>query len=706
MTASRKAFFCAGRGAPSDDAGAVMVEFLIAYLPVLIAFLMFWQLGELLVAQMIVERASSAAGRAAVVVIPDDPAFYDGQLNGSFDGARKREIRFAAGMMLAASPHLSENFTVDVQNVPTAEDQVQELAVDVQAEFRCKRLTWVCGVDGRTVLSSTSHHTYHGARYEYEPTDLTNVQSNFNTSSPGCADTETPNAGDKGPNGAGGKGNHGAGGQGNNGAGGQGNGSTRGGGKCKTGTADPDGLCPDKTCADTGKKPAADADPNWPCDPACPTGQTRTATGCKAGTGCPPSGSGQGGGPGGTSSSSSGNGPGCPHTPPPKCSPGQQLDTTTKSCVPTPDAGSCTPALQKAGKCGDAGAPDGGCDGGQSCSPKYERSALCPNGKPFKTTKSDAPGKCCSSDSDAKTCDCNAQIKLNGQNLQGTFKSSNASFPTVDLDFTAMGTNCDADRCKAGADKFDVSNANAYLQNQYRIDQFKSLCDTKGLKSGKYVDKGIEKTGTFKDMVKAAKRLNDAVLESRVISWANATNTYCKLISDHLDDQGNVTPQSLHLDDTLPGLKNAESLVLARWNSVDGEIKNIGTGKLGQATNGYHTEVKVINALQELADSGVTSLKEGGTLNVTGTQSPCNECDKDLKALSGLGIRVHYCFDSLYAGSRAQTDAKAKQVFLQNPSAGTLGSNVAANGCVDYSNGQDGAYTSGGGLKLCAPGGK
>ncbi len=734
MTASGKALLGSGSGAArGEEGGAVMVEFLIAYLPVLVAFLMFWQLGELLVAQMIVERASSAAGRAAVVVIPDDPAFYDGQLNGSFDGERKREIRFAAGMMLAASPHLSENFTVDVQNVPSGDDQVQELTVGVEAEFRCKRLTWVCGVDGRTVLSAASQHTYHGASYEYAPTDLTNIQSNSNSnaSSPGCSASDTPNAGNKGSpggkgnDGAGGKGNNGAGGKGNDGAGG--NGSAKGGGKCKSGTADPDGLCPDKTCADTGKKPLASADPNWPCDPACPAGQTRSATGCKPGTGCPSSDGGgvvvdalNAGGQGtgsGRPSSTPGSGPACPWKPPPKCPPDQKLDTKTKTCAAltdAPDGGACTQAKKNAGKCGDAGARDAGArdagceaDGGKGCDPLYERNALCPKDKPFKTTKGDAPGKCCSSASNKNSCDCSAQVRLNGQTLQGSFTSSNPQFDIpIDLDFTAMGTSCSADKCGAGPAGIDVGDANAYLQNQYRIDQFKSLCDTKGLKGGKYINNGIQKTGTYKDMIKKAKELNDPGLEASVVSWAKATNAYCKLISDHLDAEGNATPQSLHLED-IPGIKNAENQVLAKWNSVDGEVNKVGTGKLGTATNGYHTEVKVINTLQELSSQGTTSLAKGGTLDVTGTQSPCKECDKDLKALSGLGINVRYCFQSLYAGSPAQTDPQAKKTFLQNPGAGTLSSNVAAKGCVEYSSGNATRYTfGGGGLKLCAPGEK
>lgn len=255
-----------------------MVEFLIVYLPVLVSFLMFWQLGELLVAQMIVERASSAAARAAVVLLPDDPAFYNGEPNGSYGGQRKREIRLAAGMMLAASPHLSENFTVDIDNVPTG-DVAQIMDVRVDAEFRCKTLTWVCGTDAVTVLSATAAATYHGANYEYEPFDVSNLQgsSSTDTAQPGCSDEDGNGAGGKNNgNGSGGSGNGNGNGNGN-GSGGKGSGgappdcppgqtplkdgtcATSKGGKdkCKDGTpAAPDGLCNDGTCPSTGKKPS------------------------------------------------------------------------------------------------------------------------------------------------------------------------------------------------------------------------------------------------------------------------------------------------------------------------------------------------------------------------------------------------------------------------------------------------------------------
>ena len=194
----------------SSTRGAIMVEFLIAYMPVLVGFLMFWQLGELIVAKLVVERASSAAGRAAVVVLPDDAAFYDGDVQDTFAGNRKRQIRMAAGMILQASPHISENFTVDVSNPPVTGDRIGTIKVRVDAEYRCNVLQWVCGATGVTILHAETEHAYQGARYDYEPMDLSSITTPSGSTDPSCSGSDTPGAGGSGNGtGSGGKGSGG-----------------------------------------------------------------------------------------------------------------------------------------------------------------------------------------------------------------------------------------------------------------------------------------------------------------------------------------------------------------------------------------------------------------------------------------------------------------------------------------------------------------
>lgn len=67
-------------GAPS---GAVYVEFLLAFFPVLLTFLGLIQLSSILCARLVVQHAASRAARAAVVVLDDAPERYGGAARGA-----------------------------------------------------------------------------------------------------------------------------------------------------------------------------------------------------------------------------------------------------------------------------------------------------------------------------------------------------------------------------------------------------------------------------------------------------------------------------------------------------------------------------------------------------------------------------------------------------------------------------------------------
>jgi hypothetical protein len=259
--------------------GAVVVELLIAYIPVLFCFLAFWQLGELLVAQMVVARASSAAGRAAVVVLPDDPMFYSGEAKGTLGGKRQGNVRMAAGMILAASPHLADDFELDISEPP---QDLGVVATTVTANFRCNRLRFVCGMDGVVSLSAASSHAYQGARYEYAPTDLTGAGAVdlTATSDASCFDG-TPgkngSGGKNGSDGTGGKGDGtggrtGSGGSGGNGSGGNSGASAGGNGGCPPGESkNPDGSCSTSRGPGDGScKPGYQANADGTCSsPEC-----------------------------------------------------------------------------------------------------------------------------------------------------------------------------------------------------------------------------------------------------------------------------------------------------------------------------------------------------------------------------------------------------------------------------------------------------
>lgn len=149
--------------------GAVLIEFLVVFMPMALLFVGVWQVCELYAAQLVLARASSAAGRAASVVLPDNPDFYGGAPQDVLEGQRKADVELAAGMILAASPHFTKKFAVKVSNVPQRD--FGSIEVTVSAELDCRGLRLLCPWADTLAISATSNHAYHGAGYD--PTPIT-----------------------------------------------------------------------------------------------------------------------------------------------------------------------------------------------------------------------------------------------------------------------------------------------------------------------------------------------------------------------------------------------------------------------------------------------------------------------------------------------------------------------------------------------------
>lgn len=147
------------------DEGAVFVEMLIAYLPVLFFFMATWQLAELCAAHLVVERSASAAARAASVVLPDDPFYYDGTAVDAYEGSRKSDIELAAKMVLAAAPQISADPVIQV----TGASGIGPLKATVVANFHCFAgwVSLVCGAGGVRSISAEADYAYQSAKYQY-----------------------------------------------------------------------------------------------------------------------------------------------------------------------------------------------------------------------------------------------------------------------------------------------------------------------------------------------------------------------------------------------------------------------------------------------------------------------------------------------------------------------------------------------------------
>jgi hypothetical protein len=155
-------------GPPRSTAGAVYVEFLIAFLPLFFFFLGLVQLIFVQTANLIVKHAASKAVRAAVVVMPDDPKYYGGTPVGSFSGQRKSDIERAAQIPLATMGLLeaaAAKITVDGGYSRNA-----MLKAKVEYEYHCK-VPWgrfvVCGFSNFKKISAEASMTAQGADYEY-----------------------------------------------------------------------------------------------------------------------------------------------------------------------------------------------------------------------------------------------------------------------------------------------------------------------------------------------------------------------------------------------------------------------------------------------------------------------------------------------------------------------------------------------------------
>jgi hypothetical protein len=147
-----------------DRSGAVYVEFLGAFMPVLTFFLCIAQLADLYATKLVVQHAAHRTARAGIVVFPDDPAHYEAV-------TKREEVQSAGYAVLAAKRSI-----VDAEiEVATGEEyeRAEPVTVVVRATTRCifpiaNRLLCSTAAGGPTrVLEATRSMPAHAARYEY-----------------------------------------------------------------------------------------------------------------------------------------------------------------------------------------------------------------------------------------------------------------------------------------------------------------------------------------------------------------------------------------------------------------------------------------------------------------------------------------------------------------------------------------------------------
>ena len=156
--------------------GAVYVEFLVAFLPMLIFFECLVQLAGLFTAKLVVGHAATTAVRAAAVVVADDPRYYNDQPVGQATGDRRDAVLRAAAMPLRTVKSVVDVAITFPSSAGGNDDKTSyvpgdAIRVRVDATYRCfvpfaSRL--VCSfLTGRRQLVGEAGLPYHGADYAY-----------------------------------------------------------------------------------------------------------------------------------------------------------------------------------------------------------------------------------------------------------------------------------------------------------------------------------------------------------------------------------------------------------------------------------------------------------------------------------------------------------------------------------------------------------
>ncbi len=150
-----------------DQRGAVMVEFLIAFLPIFFSFWCILQSAGVYSAKLVVMHSAYLGARAAGVVLADDPKNYGGVGVYSNSGKRKGDIEKAVLMGLIANGSL-QTTAADIKI--TGSGRRGMATVEVSVPYRCGLPVAdkvVCGLGGMTILKSKASFAIHGADYTY-----------------------------------------------------------------------------------------------------------------------------------------------------------------------------------------------------------------------------------------------------------------------------------------------------------------------------------------------------------------------------------------------------------------------------------------------------------------------------------------------------------------------------------------------------------
>jgi Flp pilus assembly protein TadG len=160
------------RALPGDCRGAIIVEQLIVFLPVLFFVLVTGQVIEICTGAILLRHAAFCAARAAVVVLPDDPRRYGGEAfikpgdTIPSNSNRAAAVAKAATMILRTDRHFDTNrLTVQL----SIDKNTKELSATLTAPYQCyaRFVNVACAGRGSIDLRAEGLDAYQGAEYVY-----------------------------------------------------------------------------------------------------------------------------------------------------------------------------------------------------------------------------------------------------------------------------------------------------------------------------------------------------------------------------------------------------------------------------------------------------------------------------------------------------------------------------------------------------------
>lgn len=160
------------RGFHRDRRGAVLVEFIVAFMPLMITFSSFAQMAQIVTARLMLRHATVVGARAASVISNANNNTPD-QKQGNNQDEIKAAVIAALGPTdpktgLGLWEKTMGDLTVDVNDQSSCDDPYGLVTVRVRANYRCavpfgNRL--VCGLTGTHPIDDQLGFPHQGARY-------------------------------------------------------------------------------------------------------------------------------------------------------------------------------------------------------------------------------------------------------------------------------------------------------------------------------------------------------------------------------------------------------------------------------------------------------------------------------------------------------------------------------------------------------------